>query len=112
MASDEWAVSILPRSAEPVARWLATKGRPLNGQLESVPHGRGTVTGSALIDGALATIECRTHAILPGGDHDIVVGDVVALAVEAGVAPSELGDPRTSDPLLYYRRGYRSVQDS
>lgn len=98
-ASGRWAVSILPRSAEPVARWLATKGRPLQGQLDSVAHRRGSSSGAALIEGALTTIECRTHSQLPGGDHDIMVGEVIDLAVESD-AP----------PLLYYQRAYRSLE--
>ena len=101
VASDAWGVSILPRSAEDASRWLATRGRPLHGQLDSVPHGQGDVTGTPLINGALATLECRTHAMFPGGDHDIVVGEVVAVSAESDTPP----------PLLYYRRGYRSIRD-
>lgn len=100
-ASDHWAVSIVSRSAEPAARWLATRGRPLHGQLDTVPHQRGALTGAPLINDALASLECSTFAVYPGGDHDIVVGEVVSLSITP--------DP-TPDPLLYYRRGYRSIQ--
>ena len=31
-----------------------------------------------LIDGAIAQFECRTYARHPGGDHEIVLGEVVA----------------------------------
>lgn len=105
-ASDEWAVSILRRSGESVARWLATKGRPLHGQLDSVPHSRGRATGAPVIDDALAVLECRTHSVCRGGDHDIVVGEVLAVSAEPVVSTAEV-----ADPLLYYRRGYRSIRD-
>ena len=45
-----WGVSVLDASARPVAEWLATRGRPLHGQLDRVPHHRGPVTGVALLD--------------------------------------------------------------
>jgi flavin reductase len=104
VASDQWAVSLLHRSAEPTSRWLATKGRPLEGQLASVPHHRGPVTGSALIDGALATLECRTYARHGAGDHDIVVGEVIGAEVGA--------ESKAGEPLLYFRRGYHDLGGS
>ncbi len=99
-ATDDWSVSILAHSAESVARWLATKGRPLQGQLDAVPHSRGERTGAALINEALATMECRTFASYPAGDHDVVLGEVLAVSVIA----DEI------EPLLYYRRRYRTLE--
>jgi len=100
-ATPHWAVSILENSAVDAARWLATKGRPLHGQLDDVPHSRGEVSGAALISDALATLECRTYATHRAGDHDVVLGEVLT------VSGSEPG----SDPLLYYRRRYRTIED-
>ena len=31
-----WAVSVLDEDAEKTARWLATRGRPLEGQLDAI----------------------------------------------------------------------------
>jgi flavin reductase (DIM6/NTAB) family NADH-FMN oxidoreductase RutF len=76
----EWGVSVLDGSARAASEWLATRGRPLHGQLDRVPHHRGPVTGAALLDQALATLECRTVATYPGGDHTIVLGEVVSVA--------------------------------
>ena len=64
LAAGSWAVSILAEDAEKTARWLATRGRPLDGQLDGVPHHPGPVTGAPLLDGALATLECQTTAVL------------------------------------------------
>lgn len=94
-----WAVSILDASARPTADWLATRGRPLHGQLDRVPHHRGPMTGVALVDAAVAWLECRTHAIHPGGDHSIVVGEVLSVTT-----------PETENgTLVYHRSAYHHL---
>ena len=90
-----WAVSILAVDGRRAADWFATKGRPLVGQLDRFPHHRG-LTGAPLLDGALAWVECRTEALYDGGDHDIVLGAVLAVAE---------GD-RDGAALLYHRSRY------
>lgn len=95
-----WGVSILPATARGAAAWLATPGRPLHGQLDRIPHGRGPATGVPLLDDALAHLECRTTAVHEGGDHSIVVGEVVTLA-----GPDEVGEA-----LLFYRGEFRSLR--
>ena len=95
-AAGVWGVSILDESARAVSQWLATRGRPLHGQLDRVPHHHGEVTGVPLVDQSLATFECRTTALHPGGDHTIVVGEVVSV---------ELPD-RPGRPLVYHRGSY------
>lgn len=99
LESGQWAVSFLPADARRAAEWLATRGRPLVGQLDRYAHHRGAATGGAVLDGALAWLECRTSAVYDGGDHEIVVGSVVTLGIGAG------GEP----PLLYYRGRYRAL---
>ena len=79
LTAGSWGASILAEDAEKTARWLATRGRPLDGQLDGVAHHAGPVTGAPLLDGALATLECRTTAVYDGGDHSIVVGEVVSV---------------------------------
>jgi len=96
-----WAVSILAEDGEKTARWLATRGRPLEGQLDDVPHRPGPVTGAPLLDGALATMECRTFAVYDGGDHSIVVGRVAAVD-----GPP---DPSARGPLIHYAGRYRRL---
>ena len=53
--------------------------------------------GLILLDGALAHIECHSHAQYPAGDHTIVVGKVVGGATSDG------------RPLLFYRGGYAAL---
>jgi flavin reductase len=94
-----WGVSILAAPARPAADWLATRGRPLHGQLDRIAHTHGPQTGVPLLEGAMATIECRTTAVHPGGDHSIVVGEVL------GVVTAE----PPGDALLYYRGRYETL---
>ena len=98
-AAGEWAVSILDADSRPVSDWLASRGRPLIGQLDRVPFHRGPVTGAPLIDSAIGWLECRTTAAYPAGDHSIVVAEVVGI---------EQGPPR-GDPLIYYRSSYHKL---
>lgn len=93
-----WGVSILADRARQHAGWLATPGRPLHGQLDLVPHHRGTVTGVPLLEDSLATFECRTRDLHPAGDHTIVVGEVVSVhtpAVSRGALVHHRGRFRT-----------------
>ncbi|GAA4357621.1 flavin reductase family protein [Angustibacter luteus] len=98
--SGYWGVSLLDESARTISQWLSTRGRPLHGQLDRVPHRRGPVTGVALVDPALAAIECRTTDLHPAGDHSIVVGEVMSIDL-----------PDSPDgPLLYHRGAYTHLR--
>lgn len=99
VASSGWAVSILDVHGRPAADWLATPGRPLEGQLATIAFRRGPHTGAALVDAASAWLECRTHAVHEAGDHSIVIGRVLGV---------ELADV-AGQPLLYHRGGYRRL---
>jgi len=94
-----WGVSVLRESAHETASWLATRGRDLSHQLDRVAHHRGEVTGTVLVDDALAWLECRTRAAYDGADHTILVGEVLAAAVSG----------EADDPLLYYRSHYGAL---
>lgn len=99
IGSGGWAVSILGEGGLRAATWFATRGRPLADQFADFPFARGTATGAALLTEALATVECRTTAIHDGGDHVIVLGEVVSLAVT-----------RPDDhPLVYYTGQYHAL---
>jgi flavin reductase (DIM6/NTAB) family NADH-FMN oxidoreductase RutF len=102
LAAGSWAVSILAEDAEKTARWLAIRGRPPDGHLDGVAHRPGPVTGAPLLDGALATLECRTAAVHDGGDHSIIVGQVVAVTGIEG--------PPSRGPLMHYAGTYRRLQ--
>ncbi|GAA3797382.1 flavin reductase family protein [Cellulomonas soli] len=81
---DLWAVSVLSDAGGPVADWLASPGRPTVDQLARVAHRPAPVSGAAWVDDASAWFDCRTEAVHRAGDHDVVVGRV--LAAEQGPA--------------------------
>ncbi len=63
-----------------------------------VGHGPG-ITGSPRLHGAMAQVECAVVHRLPGGDHEIVVGRVLAV---------ETSEP-AEGPLLFWRGSYASL---
>jgi flavin reductase (DIM6/NTAB) family NADH-FMN oxidoreductase RutF len=97
-----WAVSMLDEGSEKAARWLAMRGRPLEGQLDTIAHRPGPVTGAPILDGSLAAMECRTTAVHDGGDHSIVVGEVLGVSGPA----DEDGE---GSPLVHYAGRYRRL---
>ena len=101
LATGTWAVSVLGEESEKAAAWLATRGRPLEGQLDAFRHHAGPATGAPILDDALTAMECRTTAVHDGGDHSIVVGEVIGVS----------GPRSPGRPLLYYAGQYRRLDD-
>ena len=99
LAAGFWSVSVLGEDSEKTARWLATRGRPLDGQLDGIEHHAGPQTGAPVLDDALAWMECRTTAVHDGGDHSIIVGQVVGVG----------DDARGRGPLIHHAGRYRSL---
>lgn len=85
-----FGINVLSDEQEPISRRFAEKEVD---RFEGVAYHRGQY-GIALLDGALAQMECRVHARYPAGDHTILVGAVEGTAVHEG------------HPLVYYRGGY------
>ena len=105
-----WAVSVLAEDDEKTARWLATRGRPLDGQLDGLAHHPGPATAAPALDGALAVLECQTEAVHDGGDHSIIVGRAIAVAGPRDLA-GRAGPQHTPapGPLVHYSGGYRRL---
>ncbi len=101
LATGSWAVSVLAQGQEHVSRQFAVRGRELQGQFDGLPHTHGALTGAAVLEGAVAALECRTVSTTDAGDHTVVIGEVLGLGVP---------DP-TGDPLLYYEGRYRAFRD-
>ena len=55
--------------------------------------------GSPTIENSIAILECKKHAVYEGGDHLILVGEVVEFEY----------DDSGSRPLLYYRGSYATI---
>lgn len=99
LTTGRWAVSILGEGAETTSRWFASRGRRLDDQLAATPFTRGEITGAAVLSDAIGVLECRTRAVYDGGDHTIVLGDVL----------SAVGGDGPVRPLLHYGGTYRSL---
>ena len=90
-----FAVSVLAAGDE----WLAR--RFSLGQREERFEGlsfRTEETGSPVLDDALAWLDCRVHDVHEGGDHSIVVGEVLACGAREG------------EPLVFFRGEYRRME--
>src|SRR5690349_739000 len=96
-----WAVSVLADSQQAIAERFAKSGRDLLSQFDGIGPGPGPKTGCRLIAGALSWLECRTWATYDGGDHTIVVGEVLSLGADEVVDPSA---------LIYYAGQYRELR--
>ena len=96
-AAGVFAVNILGEGHEELCRLFAQKGADRFG---STPWRNG-VSGSPVLEEAIAYIDCRFEAEYPGGDHKIVVGRVLDVDVRA--------DAR---PLVFYKGTYGRISES
>ncbi len=89
-----FVVNVLAADLEPAARAFARAGEK---SFDGLAHHTGE-TGAPLLDGAVAWFECTVESTIDGGDHDVVIGDVVACGARGGT------------PLLYFDRTYRPFE--
>lgn len=93
-AASHFAVNVLTTAQESISRRFAEER---DDRFDGLGYTRG-ITGLVLLEDALASIECAVTARYDGGDHLIVLGDVIAGAAADG------------RPLLYYRGGYAQME--
>jgi flavin reductase (DIM6/NTAB) family NADH-FMN oxidoreductase RutF len=92
-ASKYFGINILTVDQRHLSDRFARKGHDRFDGLEW----KSGVTGAPLLAGMLATIECAVYRIVPMGDHDLFVGEVVQARVAEG------------HPLLYFASNYRHL---
>ena len=97
MSAKTWCVSLLAADQEHLARHFANRGRDLLSQFDRVPHIASPASGTPLISGAVAWLECTTYGQYDGGDHTILVGEVVRASGD---------EPGVRVPLSYYQGTY------
>lgn len=81
-----FAIHIMADDQLEVARHFARDGFDFS--LPGITRGLGD---APLLPGCLARFECARHAVYPGGDHAIVVGEVQRVATRDGAALSFFG---------------------
>jgi flavin reductase (DIM6/NTAB) family NADH-FMN oxidoreductase RutF len=79
-AAENFAVNVLEEGQDMLARQFS---RPAADKFAGISTLTG-MTGAPLIEGALAHIECRVAERYAGGDHEIMLGEVVAVWKGAG----------------------------
>jgi flavin reductase (DIM6/NTAB) family NADH-FMN oxidoreductase RutF len=92
-AAKFFGINVLAANQRLLSDRFARKGHDRFDGLEWEPG----VTGAPLLPGVLAAIECAVYRIVPMGDHDLLVGEVVRAVVADG------------DPLLYFASSYRQL---
>lgn len=88
-----FGISVLAEDQQDTSGRFASK---VEDKFEGITWEPAPVTGSPLIQGAVAHIDCELHAVHPGGDHEIVLGLVRAMDVHR----ADVG------PLLFFKGGY------
>jgi flavin reductase (DIM6/NTAB) family NADH-FMN oxidoreductase RutF len=89
-----FAVNILNRRQAEISDRFAKKEFDGAHGLDDIPHGFA-VTGSPIIEGAIAYLDCRTAMEHHGGDHTIFIGEVL-----------EAKELSEDAPLVFYRGKY------
>ena len=90
-----YTVNFLGEGQEEISRRFATKGIDKFSGVQWHP-GRN---GAAIIDGVIGYVECKITQCHDGGDHTIVVGEILAA--------SATGDR----PLLFFKGKYQRLPD-
>jgi flavin reductase (DIM6/NTAB) family NADH-FMN oxidoreductase RutF len=94
IASRCFSISILPQAGENIARRFAADD--VDDKFRGLAY-HSEITGAPVLDDALAWVDCRVREVYDGGDHSIMLGEVVA------------GDATEAEPLVYYRSGYHRL---
>lgn len=87
--SNYFSVSVLGSEQEDLARRFAVSG---DGKFEHVDWRGAPTSGSPIIDGSIAWIECAVELVHPAGDHELILGRVLNL------------ESREGAPLIFFRR--------
>jgi flavin reductase (DIM6/NTAB) family NADH-FMN oxidoreductase RutF len=88
-----FAVNVLRREQEPLSRRFAVSG---GDKFRDLPYHEGP-SGLPLLEGTLASLECRIVDAHEAGDHTIFIGLVETASVSGG------------QPLIYFHSRYHSV---
>ncbi len=97
-AAGVFSVSLLDRRQEALAERFAARAPLPDGRLSGIDY-QLAASGCPVLTGAISWLDCQVSAIYPGGDHQIVVGEVIT----AGLGPVAY------DPLLTYEGSYRGL---
>jgi flavin reductase (DIM6/NTAB) family NADH-FMN oxidoreductase RutF len=92
--AEHFAVNVLQTGQQPASIRFSTRDEDRFG---TTPWSCGEA-GAPILEESLGVFECRRYALHDGGDHHMLVGQVVKASFDAGL-----------DPLLFFRGRYRRL---
>ena len=96
--SGRFCVNFLSAGQSDISNTMASRGSDKFADVKWTPAPQ---TGSPMLEGALAHVDCTIHAVHEAGDHYLVLGRVVDLITHP--------DTADADPLLFFRGSYRTT---
>jgi flavin reductase (DIM6/NTAB) family NADH-FMN oxidoreductase RutF len=91
-ASRRFSVNVLAADQKEMAAHFFQQ-RPRSGnKLGAYAFTPGSGTGAPVLDEAPAFAECQVKQVVPAGDHDVVIAEVVAVTVRRDAKPLLLQD--------------------
>lgn len=97
--SGRFCVNLLGADQADLSNTMASRGTDKFAEVKWTPAPQ---TGSPMLAGAIAHIDCSIHAVHEAGDHFVVIGRVLDLVTD------DDGDDDVA-PLLFYRGQYRTT---
>ena len=92
--ASHFAVNVLQTGQQPASITFSTR---VEDRFGTTPWSCGEA-GAPILKDSLGVFECERFAVYDGGDHHILVGQVVKASFDTGL-----------DPLLYFRGRYRRL---
>ncbi len=94
IAAENFAINVLQTGQRPASITFSTR---VEDRFGTMAWSCGEA-GAPILKDSLGVFECERFAVYDGGDHHILVGQVVKASFDAGL-----------DPLLYFRGSYRRL---
>jgi flavin reductase (DIM6/NTAB) family NADH-FMN oxidoreductase RutF len=94
VGASHFAVNVLQTGQQPASIRFATRHEDRFGPNDWSPG----EYGAPVLEKSLGVFECMAHAVHDGGDHHMLIGQVVKARFDASL-----------DPLLYFRGSYRRL---
>ena len=92
--ASHFAVNVLQTGQQPASIRFSTRDEDRFG---GTPWSCGEA-GAPILEESLGVFECQRYAVHDGGDHHILIGEVVKASFDASL-----------DPLLFFRGRYRRL---